>query len=129
MPGELPVGILSGPRPAHGYSEPRVHLTVDLTGGSWAGGGGVCRLVVGWVGGWVGGWVFVVVVVFVGLFARTDWLTFCDFHLGFRQLPWVVVSHVCWPNAPAFSFSSFSYPCSSVQAWPAQTAGPCLLCP
>ena len=44
-----------------------------------------------WVGGWVGGWV--VVVVFVGLFARTDWLTFCDFRLVFRinQLPWVLV--------------------------------------
>ena len=46
-----------------------------------------------WVGGWVGGWVVVVVVVFVGLFARTDWLTFCDLLLGFRisQLPWVLV--------------------------------------
>ena len=51
-------------------------------------------LVGGLVGGWVGGWVVVVVVVvvFVG-FARTDWLTFCDFLLGFRisQLPWVLV--------------------------------------
>ena len=85
MPGESARWHPLRPRPGHGHSEPLVHLTVELTGGSWAGGGEVCR--------WVGGWVVVVVVVFVGWFARTDWLTFCDFRLGFRisQLSWVLV--------------------------------------
>ena len=45
-------------------------------------------------------------------------------------------SHVCWPSASAFSFSFFSYLCSSVQAWPVACSdsralsplslGPCL---